>query len=73
MSVDLLPKVDPVDAESGDHDLFAHYVKKRDLERAIFDGIPCVALCGKVWLPSRDYTKFPVCPECRDTYGHLRA
>jgi hypothetical protein len=21
-------------------------------------------LCGKVWVPSRDPSKYPVCPEC---------
>ena len=28
-------------------------------------GSPVIALCGKVWVPSRDPKKFPVCPECK--------
>ena len=28
-------------------------------------GTPVVALCGKVWVPSRDPKKYPVCPECK--------
>jgi uncharacterized C2H2 Zn-finger protein len=27
-------------------------------------GTPVKALCGKVWVPSRDPEKFPICPEC---------
>lgn len=72
MSVDLLPDTSAIDTTTGEHDLFSHYVRKSDLERAILDGVPCKALCGKIWLPSRDYQKYPVCPTCQDLYGQLR-
>ena len=49
---------------AGDHDLFSHYCKKSDIERAVFDGAVITALCGKRWTPTRDFAKFPVCPEC---------
>jgi hypothetical protein len=29
---------------------------------------PVMALCGKVWVPSRDPKKFPVCPDCQRIY-----
>ena len=45
----------------GDHDLFAHYVDKVKATEAAIFGTPVVALCGKVWIPSRDPDKFPVC------------
>lgn len=57
-----------IDAENGDHDLFAHYAKKTDIERAVFDGAVIKALCGKEWTPNRDFTKFPVCPTCKEIY-----
>lgn len=50
--------------DTGDHDTFKHYVHKNDLDRAILDGIPCIALCGKKWLPQKDHTKYPLCPDC---------
>jgi len=28
-------------------------------------GTPIMALCGKVWVPSRDPKKYPICPECK--------
>lgn len=57
--------------DEGDHDLFAHYVTKEALEKAIFDGIPTRALCGKLWLPNKDATRYPVCAECKDVWESL--
>jgi hypothetical protein len=34
-------------------------------------GTPVVALCGKVWVPSRDPQRFPVCPECKEIWDSL--
>ncbi len=51
--------------DEGDHDRFAHYVEKHKLTEALVVGTPVIALCGKVWVPSRDPERFPVCPECK--------
>ena len=32
-------------------------------------GTPVVALCGKVWVPSRDPERFPICPECQEIWA----
>lgn len=58
-------KVDQAPAEPGDHDKFAHYVRQELIADAIIFGTPLEALCGKKWIPSRDPSKFPVCPECK--------
>lgn len=52
--------------DNGDHDRFAHYFKKSDLERAFLDGATIQALCGKKDRPTRDFTKYPVCPTCKE-------
>ena len=54
--------------DTGDHDVVAHYYDKRrfDVTRAMVEGLPIVALCGKKWIPSRDAAKHPVCPDCKD-------
>lgn len=52
----------------GDHERFSHYVAKDKLTDAMVDGTPVVALCGKVWVPSRDPKRYPVCPECKDIW-----
>ena len=52
--------------EDGDHERLSHYTKKDKLADAMIFGTPVIALCGKVWVPSRDPQKFPVCPECKE-------
>jgi Protein of unknown function (DUF3039) len=54
--------------DDGDHERFSHYVAKDKLTDAMVDGTPVVALCGKVWVPSRDPKRYPVCPECKDIW-----
>lgn len=54
--------------DEGDHDRFSHYVEKGKLADAIVNGTPVIALCGKVWVPSHDPERFPICPECKRLY-----
>ena len=54
--------------DHGDHERFAHYVDRDKATEATVLGTPVVALCGKVWVPSRDPKKYPVCPECQRLY-----
>ncbi len=61
-----------VPTEGGDHERFSHYVEKDKLTEAMVMGTPVVALCGKVWVPSRDGTKYPVCPECKEAWESLK-
>ena len=53
------------DSGSGDGDRYAHFVRKDRANRSSLTGQPVVALCGKVWVPSRDAKKYPVCPRCK--------
>ena len=57
--------------EPGDHERFAHYVKKEKSGESAVMGAPVVALCGKVWIPNRDPGKFPVCPQCKAIFEGL--
>ena len=56
----------------GDHERFAHYVRKEKIMESALSGEPVIALCGKVWTPGRDPQKFPICPECKEVYDGLR-
>ena len=58
--------------EDGDHERFSHYVPKDKLMEAMVNGTPVVALCGKVWVPSRDPQKFPVCPDCKEIWESMK-
>jgi Protein of unknown function (DUF3039) len=57
--------------DDGDHDRFSHYARKDELTEAMVMGTPVVALCGKVWVPSRDPQKYPVCPTCKEVWESL--
>nr|WP_017202706.1 DUF3039 domain-containing protein [Microbacterium barkeri] len=59
--------------EDGDHDRFAHYFRKNDLDAAWLFGEVITAACGKQNTPTRDFTKFPVCPSCKEIYERLPA
>ena len=61
----------PLTTDEGDHEKFAHYVVKEKILESALGGTALVALCGKVWVPSRDPSKFPVCPECKEIYESL--
>lgn len=61
----------PVPTDDGDHERFAHYVRKEKIVESAVTGTPVIALCGKVWTPSRDPGRFPVCPECREIYESM--
>jgi hypothetical protein len=57
--------------DPGDEERFAHYAERDKIMEASVFGTPLVALCGKVWVPSRDPSRFPVCPECKDIFEGL--
>ncbi|MGA7688633.1 MAG: DUF3039 domain-containing protein [Jiangellales bacterium] len=57
--------------DDGDHERFSHYVPKDKLTEAMVMGTPVIALCGKVWVPSRDPQKYPVCPTCKEIWEKL--
>lgn len=58
--------------EDGDHEKFAHYVEKEKIVESAVTGKPVIALCGKVWVPGRDPSKFPICPDCQKIYESLK-
>jgi hypothetical protein len=58
----------------------AHIVKTAKGETAAakvlearINGTPLEALCGHVWVPSRDPRQLPVCQACRDIYDMYRS
>jgi hypothetical protein len=61
----------PVETDEGDHERFAHFVRKEKIVEATVMGTPVIALCGKVWVPNRDPGRFPVCPECKEIFESL--
>ena len=57
----------------------AHIVKTEPGENAAakvlearINGTPLEALCGHVWVPSRDPKQVPMCQKCKDIYDTYR-
>lgn len=75
------PQVKPdtdINTETGDP-VVAHIVKTEPGENAAakvlearINGTPIEALCGHVWIPSRDPKQVPMCEKCRDIYEAYR-
>jgi hypothetical protein len=57
--------------DPGDHERFAHYVQQDKILESAVTGKPVVALCGKIWVPSRDPSKYPMCPACKQIYESM--
>jgi hypothetical protein len=77
MPAQTIPDVDER-TETGDP-IVAHIVKvgpgetaaAKVLEARIM-GTPIEALCGHVWVPSRDPKQLPVCQACKEIYEMFR-
>lgn len=74
------PAVDVSDVVELDPGECAHIVKVAPGEKAAVvvltarvTGTPVEALCGHVWVPSKDPRVLPVCPKCREVYDLYRA
>ncbi len=55
----------------GDNERYAHYVRKSRITESAIEGGPVVALCGKVWTPSRNPDGYPVCPICKEILAQM--
>jgi len=75
--VETIPDIDP-DLETSEPAV-AHIVKTdpgesaaaKVLEARIY-GTPLEALCGHVWIPSRDPKQLPLCEACKNIYDMYR-
>ncbi|MGH8945511.1 MAG: DUF3039 domain-containing protein [Acidimicrobiia bacterium] len=59
--------------DQGESDEYAHIVMRDDQLRGYVAGEAIQALCGKVFVPSRDYERLPVCQKCVEERDRLLA
>ena len=67
---DLLERTEEQHAP-GDEERFAHYVRKERITESAIEGKPVVALCGKIWTPTRNPDRFPICPTCKAIFEQM--
>lgn len=56
---------------NGEHDRFAHYYNRYDLDKAYLFGKQIQAICGKWDCPTRDFTQYQLCGTCKQRYMEL--
>lgn len=61
---DLLELTD-LELDEENNERFAHYAEASEVTEGYIMGTPVIALCGKVFVPSRDPLKLKVCPACK--------
>ncbi|RBP99242.1 hypothetical protein CRD59_05030 [Bifidobacterium xylocopae] len=59
-------------SDNGDADRYSHYVSADKIAESKLTGRPVVALCGKVWVPRHDPSRYPVCPDCKRIYEQMK-
>lgn len=72
IDTDLKTIASPEPTDTGDHDKFAHYVRKNKITESAVTGKAVRAICGKKWVPTRTPDDFPVCPDCKRIYDQLK-
>jgi hypothetical protein len=60
-----LTDLDNVEVDLEEENRFAHYAEKVSVTEGYVLGTPVLAVCGKLFIPSRDPKKFPLCPICK--------
>lgn len=45
---------------------FSHYAESVSVTEGYITGKTVIALCGKIFVPSRDPKKFPICSTCKE-------
>ncbi len=76
MTTTLAPARPAVFTETVDPDLLeegkvAHIAPAAKITEAYILGTPIEALCGRLFVPSRDPNNLPVCQECKERYEFM--
>jgi hypothetical protein len=58
-------ELETTDADTGEPK-FAHYADSVSVTEGYIMGKAVMAICGKMFVPTRDPNKFPICPICKE-------
>jgi hypothetical protein len=54
-----------------DEPTVSHLITKEDALNGYINGVPITAVCGHVFVPTRDPDKFPLCQKCVDVAKNM--
>ena len=61
------PRISDIDSVTESNDEVAHIGKRDEVCESYVTGEPIVALCGEVFIPTRDPSGMDVCEACKDS------
>ena len=67
---DLLERTD-LETQESDEEHFAHYAESASVTEGYVLGTPVLAICGKIFIPSRNPERLRVCPICKEIMDAL--
>jgi hypothetical protein len=62
---DLLERIE-IETQEGNEEHFAHYAEAASVTEGYVLGTPVMAICGKIFIPSRNPERLRVCPICKE-------
>ncbi len=72
MSTDVLEDVNTdVKNDDNDDEQIAHYAESASVTEGYIMGTPVIAICGKVFVPSKNPERLRVCPICKEIMDAL--
>jgi hypothetical protein len=60
-----------IELDNEGNEIFAHYAEKVSITAGYVMGTPVQAICGKVFVPSKNPEKLRVCPTCKEIMDAL--
>lgn len=73
MLSDTLTKEDVELLTGFDPTKYSHYIRRKAQLEGMVEGTAAEALCGYIFVPSKDGTNMPVCPQCKAVYDDNEA
>jgi hypothetical protein len=60
-----------LETQEGNEEHFAHYAEAASVTEGYVLGTPVIAICGKIFIPSRNPERLRVCPICKEIMDAL--
>jgi hypothetical protein len=69
--MELIETETKIELDDEGNEIFAHYAEKVSITAGYVMGTPVQAVCGKVFVPSKNPEKLRVCPACKEIMDAL--
>jgi len=70
-TMELIETETKIELDDEGNEIFAHYAEKVSITAGYVMGTPVQAVCGKVFVPSKNPEKLRVCPACKEIMDAL--